>query len=342
MNASISSANFEIWDVADIMARPLKPIDWLISEIWPAGTHSDIYGPPESGKSTILWSQIIAIATGQNWFGKKVKQGRVLVVGGEFTDQDWAARSICRFLKDKPFPNDMIKVLPNTGPMFRLNRDGEWIKTAAGKHVDEVIDKFQPLLVVIDTAAMLGMVDGSNYSATYDLAIQFQKMLDHHKKPDLPITGTTVSHTNQSSQGKDEALSWRLNYMSRNGGYGYPGRLRIMHSASTLRDTDEVAKSTGLDRRIREGGKFIAYGVSKCSEIATPTWHFTSPAIFEMMKDEGGLLLVKDGSEISDAVAKANKQSIENAPAHMENIGEMSVIARKARRLGLEVRDGVF
>lgn len=41
---------------AELLARPARPITWLVDGLLPLGTLGDVSGPPGDGKSTILLS----------------------------------------------------------------------------------------------------------------------------------------------------------------------------------------------------------------------------------------------------------------------------------------------
>lgn len=62
-------------------SRPPPP--WIIKHVLPKADLGVLYGPSGSGKSFIALDMAISVARGAPWRGKKVKQGRVLLIAAE-------------------------------------------------------------------------------------------------------------------------------------------------------------------------------------------------------------------------------------------------------------------
>ncbi|CAB4144152.1 Archaeal primase DnaG/twinkle, TOPRIM domain [uncultured Caudovirales phage] len=73
---------FEFFDVSDLIAD-IKPIDWLVRDVFEADSLALIYGQPGGGKSFFAVDIACAIATGNPFFERQVKQGPVFYIAGE-------------------------------------------------------------------------------------------------------------------------------------------------------------------------------------------------------------------------------------------------------------------
>jgi len=67
------------WDELD--HEPAK--EWLVDGVYGCGEMSSTFGAPGSGKSVLVGDKGVHIATGKDWFGRKVKKGAVLYVAAE-------------------------------------------------------------------------------------------------------------------------------------------------------------------------------------------------------------------------------------------------------------------
>jgi len=67
-----------LWDLAELPAP-----EFLIEDIFIEGTDAVLYGPSESHKSGTAISWAVAVAHGEPWMGRQVKQGPVLFIAGE-------------------------------------------------------------------------------------------------------------------------------------------------------------------------------------------------------------------------------------------------------------------
>jgi len=273
----------------ELLATPPKPIQYLIQDFLPLGTHGDVSGMPDSGKSTILLSMAASISIGAPWFGLKASKTPSAWVTGEASGSDVLARDLHRLKVSGEA--DITFTLPDD-VMFRW-ADDQWITTTEGRLV---IDKLRAAVigfVVLDTI-------GSLCAGLKEIDNDQQRQLARHVKSELNgITTQTISHTNQASA--KEALSWRLHYLSRAGGNGFPGAQRWAAGVSRLQEQD--ADVIGIHKDEINNKKLIAIGVSKNNEAPTSCWTNFTPAIFEI-KQDGALLLVKDGREV-----KAGKKS---------------------------------
>lgn len=73
---------YPLLKISDILEAP--PTDWVVDDWVPKGALVVLYGPPESAKSFVAISLMLAVATGRRWLGRiPVAQGRVLYCAGE-------------------------------------------------------------------------------------------------------------------------------------------------------------------------------------------------------------------------------------------------------------------
>ena len=289
---------------SELLATKPAPIDWLINDLIQLCSGGDTSGMPGEGKSTILLSMCASISTGTPWFGLKTKQTPCAWISGEASGQAALQRDLHRL---KVVESDITFILPDD-VLFRWI-DDQWITTADGRAAIDRIRELKIGFVVMDTL-------GSLCAGLKEIDNDQGRQLARHLRAELHgLTWQTISHTNQASA-RDE-LSWRLHYLSRAGGNGFPGAVRLAAGVSRVRcyrkanspvDTNE-GDAFGLDNADVTNKKLIAFGVSKSNETPQPCWTNNHPAIFEIRPD-GGLVLVRDGREklIAAAVVSAKKE----------------------------------
>lgn len=72
---------FHLLSPADIEALP--DLEWLIRGVLPAPAFGVLYGEPGCGKSFVALSMALAVASGGEWLGQRVKQAEVLYIAAE-------------------------------------------------------------------------------------------------------------------------------------------------------------------------------------------------------------------------------------------------------------------
>lgn len=276
---------------AELLASPPQPIRYLVEGLLPLGGGGDTSGMPDSGKSTILLSMAASVSVGAPWFGLKTALTPVAWVTGEASGGEVLQRDLHR-LKVKE--SDITFMLPDD-VLFKW-KDEQWMTTGEGRVVIDRIRELGIGFLVMDTIGSLcaGMQEVNNDQT---------RQLARYLKTELHgLTYQTISHTNQASQ--REALEWRLHYLSRAGGNGFPGyqrwaagvsRLRVSRAPNALLEVNE-GEVFGIGAGDVKTKKLVAFGVSKNNEAPPAVWTNNHPAIFEIRQD-GGLVLVKDGRE---------------------------------------------
>ncbi|HQU17234.1 MAG TPA: AAA family ATPase [Gammaproteobacteria bacterium] len=327
----------QIWDWSSFIP-PAPKIDWLIEGLLPLGGAVDVYGPPGSRKSTLIYHLAATIAAGGGqWFRWPVAGGRVAIIGGEASNKNmhWRmARRIMTLSGCEPDP-DRIVTLPDR-PILRWAKgyvyDGRqegWDITPVGQRVIEYLGEYRPTLLIIDT--ILAGAQGCNVidvAQQYALAEELAKIANQ-----LNCSVLTVSHTNQASMGRNIRLDDRLFYTARSGGNGAPGAWRWMAGVATIHDDDQKYLGECVARLDLASGRYFATGVSKHNEIEQPgSMHWSSPAIFAA--GAGELMLVADGIE--------TQASIREAALRAKDRGSESRVVRggSGRRRGNDARSG--
>lgn len=282
----------DFWDGTDLLTKPDKPVDWLVEGFMPQFSVLDIGSPPGVGKTTLVNSLILAITNGRkSWCGKKIVNGKVVILGGEKSSEDAAARDLKRIGEALHPPRGTLLIDKNDSPIWEWNRNNySWELTSYGQQMTEFLKVMKPILVVLDTS--MAVARGSN-QLDNPQQYSFGKAVMRWNR-EIKSTTLMVSHTNQASN--TQSLEWRLDYMSRAGGNGLPGAVRWICMMSILRADDELAKKLNIEERARTE-KIICVGASKYNEIAPPDWNQRHPVIFKILED-GGLLLVMDGAEV--------------------------------------------
>lgn len=318
----------QLIDWADFKPKP-PPVDWLVDGLLPAGVAGDVFGPPNAGKSSLIYSLAAHIASGQpTWFGRTIQSGRVVVVGGEHSGRDAHWRSAHRFVRDMDLPCGQLFTVDQT-PILKWHKGYTSDKTQEGWHyyqpatggradhpggqaIIERIADLRPALVIFDTT--LAIAEGCNQldnPQQYSLSEFMQKRM----VPALHgSTILTISHTNQASSSMK--LTRRLHYEARAGGNGAPGAFRWMAGLTRIRDEEDCAAlGDVVDAKDVKRRSFLAFGVSKHNEVSL-AWTNESPAVFEIM-DDGRILMAASGErvrEAQEAAARNNEDSNKDGP----------------------------
>ncbi|ADL55552.1 AAA family ATPase [Gallionella capsiferriformans] len=268
-----------------LLAKPAKPISYIVDRLMPAGGILDVSGPPGEGKSTIILSLASSISTGSSWFGLAVKKSKAAWISGESSDGDAINRDLTRLNVSEK--SDITFFLPER-ELFKFDTRSQcWITTTEGRAVLDEVKSAGIEFLVFDTV-------GSVISGSKEIDNDQQRQLARHIRSEtLGITTATLGHTNQASA--REEINLRLHYLSKAGGSGFPGAVRWASGVSQVQHQD--ATTLGISEEVIGTKKLVGFGVSKHNEIPSPVWTNRRPAVFEI-KPDGALVLFKDGREI--------------------------------------------
>jgi AAA domain-containing protein len=277
------------------------PIKWAVDNFLPLNTVGDISSPPDCGKSTLILSLLTAIANGEpTWFGRKITNGRVVIIGGEKSSDDAWSRDLQR--SGKVTTKDGFPICEPEDFLWNW-KNSQLVKTSEYSQVVDFLKATSPVMTVIDTIARA--------TKGYDPMQIVQQTLLAREVEELQkaVGGTllTISHTSQSSQSLE--LHQRLDYTARSGGNGYPGWLRWLSTLTTLTEPEKI--KMGIDPRIR----VVAVAVSKPSEMPVPeVGNKHTPWLFEFAAD-GSMYEIRVGAEMTAKSVKVidnNESSIIN------------------------------
>jgi len=323
-------------DLGEIFLDPFldNEIPWVISNMIPRNGIIDVFGGPEAGKSTLIMSLLVNLAFGMDyWFfsgntekglkGWKNEIGlcKSLICGGEkdtleawkktiirivnsiLNDdlQSWSNKSIAEHLSNIKIINSCTDSgkIENKYILKWNSKKDEWEKTKGFSNLIEIILKFEPKIIVLDTV--------SSCFQGYDPLkfAQHQKLLKILSKisKDYNLTIFTISHTNQASH--YETLQKRLYWISRSGNTSIPGELRCLLGFSALHPLE--IKALNLDQK----KKYVAFAVSKASDYSNKEWNIFSPAVFEL-DNKISLISRIDSFDLEEKVKSLSKKRSKN------------------------------
>jgi putative DNA primase/helicase len=73
-----STTQFNFATLDDLLAEPQEEIDCVVDQMLPCGGFSNVCAKPKVGKSTLARNLAVCVATGKPFFGRPVKQGKVI------------------------------------------------------------------------------------------------------------------------------------------------------------------------------------------------------------------------------------------------------------------------
>lgn len=142
-------------------------IDYLISNLLPTVGLGIFYGESNMGKTTLLYSWMIAIATGKDWNGFNTIQGKCLIYQLE-ESQPVTSQRLSKAVDSLPDNAILIKKIWNIAQIHSLKKD---------------VAKHQPKLVIIDSlkAASAGTNNDENDSRFADSLYQLHQISESYQ-----------------------------------------------------------------------------------------------------------------------------------------------------------------
>ena len=139
---------FIFMPIGPLLFEP-KPAQWLIKHLIEKDTITELFGETTAGKSFLALDWCCSIATGQDWEGKKVRQGAVFYIAGE--GYKGLLRRCKAWSLHHNVPLDNAPLAISSCPSAFLNEGNPQLVMEAINALD---DKFgPPALIVLDTLA---------------------------------------------------------------------------------------------------------------------------------------------------------------------------------------------
>jgi RecA-family ATPase len=133
-------------DFTDITKLENKPILFVIKDFIPSNSVILLFGHSGLGKSTLTYSWAYHIATGKDWNGRKVKQGKVLIIQMEENLQTINNRW-SHVKKDTPENRVFVKKSYSGTLTYQLKK---------------YIKQYNPNLIIIDSFSAVNALSGKN------------------------------------------------------------------------------------------------------------------------------------------------------------------------------------
>lgn len=150
-----SDIGFAFLSLGELFERP-EP-KWIINGILPEAAFGVTYGQPGAGKTFTSVDMALAIALGQPWRGRKVKQGAILYIAAE--DDRGVQMRLAAGLASRGVQDAPIRVLP-AAPV--LTDKGQ-----ANRLLEAIKRESRPSIVFFDTLA--AVTPGSDENTSKDM-----------------------------------------------------------------------------------------------------------------------------------------------------------------------------
>jgi putative DNA primase/helicase len=221
-----SEFEFNAIGAAELLARPVVPVEWLVAGIIPVGGRAIFSGMPGVGKTWLLLDLARAVALGRKWLGEfAVRQGRVLLV-----DEENSESLLQRRLKLLMSQEAAAGVDIALAQGVRLDAPGHL------EALEHLIHQAQPTLVIFDSLVRLHRAEENSakeMSAVFATVDQLRRDLgitvafaDHMRKP---RAGGELS---ERLRGSGDKLAWVDSLLSVTAESPKPLRMRVEHSKS--------------------------------------------------------------------------------------------------------------
>lgn len=230
---------------ADEALEKQDPIVWVVEKLFPIGSVSLVVGQPGVGKTYALLDAAVCVATGKAWLERTTRQGSVLVIDEESGDRRFKQR-LGQVLRG----HDQGKGVPidfTTLEKFNLrparsnpNREPDDLQ-----HVDELLQRTTPVLVVID--ALADMMPGADENSVKDVHPVFRELRTMAEKRKTAIVvihhATKDGKTYRGTSAMEAAVDLALMVKSSDKGGGVKGMRFI---SLKTRDTEAIDITTTL------------------------------------------------------------------------------------------------
>jgi hypothetical protein len=177
----LERGRFSVLSYNEVLAR--KPHEWLIKGVLPKSELAVIFGPSGSGKSFVALDLAMAIGRGVSWRGRRVRQGKVVIVAAE-GGSGVQLRLKAYQLHHRLSPEDMNEIgIVLAAPNFLDHED-------IGEVIGEIRKFGDVSTVIIDTFAQVTPGANENTSEDMGRALANLKLLNRA----LGATAVIVHH----------------------------------------------------------------------------------------------------------------------------------------------------
>lgn len=226
---------------ADVEAKDVLGAEYLIKGVIERESNAVLFGQWNVGKTFVVLDMAAAIATGQPWFGRRVRQGRVLYLGYEgiraMRKRIVALKNKHPLLRDRATPFEWA---PLRNPL---------ITEAGDVELRRALKKFgrthggPPALVIIDPLANALGGDDSDATLMGELNRRVAKLMKAYK--------CTVLRVHHSGHGNQDRARGHSSLPA-----GVDTEIRVTKdSISTTKQRDDVAADFGFRLLVEEVGK---------------------------------------------------------------------------------------
>jgi hypothetical protein len=166
--------------IADLLVDPAPPVEWLIPEFIPQGSLIALAGEPGAGKSFLIYTLALALATGTSTLGWEIEPKRVL-----YFDQENSRSDFLQYFKwawiglGRP---DRTLIDENLGFVSFHLGGPDWSSRA-----EAAIHAFKPQLIVFDTTTPSFAIQDENSNAEATLVITKLRRLQALTTPTATI-----------------------------------------------------------------------------------------------------------------------------------------------------------
>lgn len=184
---------FEFFDVSELIAD-IKPIDWLVRDLFETDSLALIYGQPGGGKSFFAVDIACSIATGTPFFERQVKAGPVFYIAGE--GHNGLARRFKAWEASRGVPIVPGTLFKSGGAMQVLDEDSAM---AVSDQIMRTCDQLgqAPAFICIDTLAR--NFGAGDENSTEDMSV-FITHLDKWFRRRFGCCVSTVHHAGHNME----------------------------------------------------------------------------------------------------------------------------------------------
>lgn len=246
-----AKSEFEVISAAELLARPVVPVEWLVSRLIPLGGRATLSGPPGVGKTWLILDLARAVATGRKWLGHfPTRQGRVLLVDEENSE---------RLLQQR-----LRLLLQDTDAEEIDIARAQGVRLDVPEHVarlGRLIERQRPSLTIFDSFVRF---HGGEENSARDMAAVFRAV--DALRAQYPITVVFADHMRKPRaggelsdrlRGSSDKLAWVDTLLSVTTETAKPLRMRVEHSKSR---EDEPADAFYVDLHVEGDGARLAHG----------------------------------------------------------------------------------